>query len=353
MQDNSKVIIALDAMGGDKAPYIVIEGASIALSRDKDLFFNIFGNENIVLPIIKKFKNLSGNYKFFHTESVITNDDKPAVALRQGRESSMRLAINSVKEGSSHAVVSAGNTGALMAISKFVLHAIEGIDRPAIVTYIPTRKKPCVMLDLGANSECSAEQLLQFGIMGDAFSKSVLGEKTPAIGLLNIGSENLKGNKLVQDAAELFLQNKNLNYTGFAEGHDIFKGKFDVIVTDGFTGNITLKVIEGTVSFIKYKILSIFKGNYFSYFGVLLTLLFSFIRLKKVIKEVDPRLYNGAMLVGLEGISVKSHGGADKISFANAIYVAKKLVVAKINDKIKCELNNLPQNNLIQEDSKE
>lgn len=350
MKDNSKVIIALDAMGGDKAPYIVIEGASIALKGDKDLFFNIFGNENIILPIIKKFKNLSNNYELFHTQSFITNDDKPATALRSGRESSMRLAINSVKNNSSHAVVSAGNTGALMAISKFVLNTIKGIDRPAIVTYVPTRKKPCVMLDLGANSECSAEQLLQFGIMGDAFSKSVLGEKKPRIGLLNIGSESLKGNKLIQDASELLIANQHLNYTGFAEGHDIFKGNFDVIVTDGFTGNITLKVIEGTVSFIKYKLMGIFKGNYLAYIGVLITAIFSFIRLKKVVKEVDPRLYNGAMLVGLDGIAVKSHGGADKVAFANSIYVAKKLVVAKINDKIKYELKNLPQNSLNQED---
>lgn len=345
MQSN-KIIIALDAMGGDRAPSIVVEGASIAFKKDKDLFFNIFGNEKVLLPLLGKHKNLSGNYKIFHTESAVGNEDKPAIALRQGRDSSMRLAINSVKDKTSHAVVSAGNTGALMVMSKFVLTTIKGIDRPAIVTYIPTRKKPCVMLDLGANSECSAQQLLQFGIMGDAFCKSILGEKNPTIGLLNIGSESLKGNKLVQEASDLLLENKHLNYAGFAEGHDIFRGKFDVIVTDGFTGNITLKVIEGTISFIKYKIRSIFKGNYFSYFGILLTLLFSFIRLKKVVKEVDPRLYNGAMLVGLDGISVKSHGGADKISFANAIHVAKKLVVAKINDKIRDELNNIKDNHI-------
>ncbi|MCL2566884.1 MAG: phosphate acyltransferase PlsX [Alphaproteobacteria bacterium] len=338
---DNKVIIALDAMGGDRAPFIVIEGASIALSKDKDLFFNIFGNEQKVLPIIKKFKNLQGNYEFFHTESVITNEDKPANALRNGRESSMRLAIDSVKEGASHAVVSAGNTGALMAMSKFVLTSIRGIDRPAIVTYIPTRKNPCVILDLGANAESSPEQLLQFGIMGDAFAKSILDVKEPTIGLLNIGSENLKGNKLVQDSAELFLKHPHLNYKGFAEGHDIFKGKFNIIVADGFTGNITLKVIEGTVSFIKYRIVNTFKGNYFAYFFLLLTALFSFFSIKKSYKEVDPRLYNGAMMVGLEGISVKSHGGADKVAFSNAIQVAKKLVVAKINDKIKSELQIL------------
>ncbi len=351
MQNNVKIIIALDAMGGDRAPYIVIEGASMALKKDKELFFNIFGNEKILTPIIKKFTNLYGNYNLVHTESVITNEDKPAQALRQGRESSMRLAVNSVKDKTSHAVVSAGNTGALMAISKFVLTTIKGIDRPAIVTYLPTKRKPFIMLDLGANSESSAEQLLQFGVMGTAFCKAVLGRKNPSIGLLNIGSESLKGNKLVQEAAELFLENKSLNYIGFVEGHDIFRGKIDVVVTDGFTGNITLKVIEGTISFIKFKFISIFKGNYFSYFGVFLALLFSFVRLKKIAKEVDPRLYNGAMLVGLDGISVKSHGGADKISFANSIEVAKKLVVANINDKIKDELHNLSKNHLTHEDT--
>ncbi|MDR0484408.1 MAG: phosphate acyltransferase PlsX [Alphaproteobacteria bacterium] len=347
MKDN-KIIIAIDAMGGDDAPFTIIEGISIALHKDKDknLFFNIYGNKATVMPVIKKFKNLNGNYEFFHTDSVITNEDKPANALRNGRESSMRLAINSVKDGLSHAVVSAGNTGALMAMSKFVLTSIKGIDRPAIVTYIPTRKNPCVILDLGANSECSAEQLLQFAIMGDAFAKSLLDIKEPTIGLLNIGSESIKGNKIVQDTSELLLKHQHhLNYKGFAEGHDIFKGNFDVIVADGFTGNITLKVIEGTVSFIKYKILSTFRGNYLSYPWLALTLAFSFLRIKKTAKEVDPRLYNGAMLVGLDGISIKSHGGADKISFSNAIKVAKKLVVAKINDKIKYELQSLPDIN--------
>ncbi|MDR2008340.1 MAG: phosphate acyltransferase PlsX, partial [Alphaproteobacteria bacterium] len=253
----------------------------------------------------------------------------------------MRLAINSVKDGNSHAVVSAGNTGALMAMSKFVLTTIKGIDRPAIVTYIPTRKNPCVILDLGANAESSPEQLLQFGIMGDAFAKAILDIKEPTIGLLNIGSETLKGNKLVQDSSELFLKNPHLNYKGFAEGHDIFKGKFNVIVTDGFTGNIALKVIEGTASFLKYKVISAFKGNYLAYPFLWLTLLSSYFRIKRVSKEIDPRYYNGAMMVGLDGISIKSHGGTDKLGFSNAIAVAKKLVVAKINDKIKYELQNL------------
>ncbi len=333
-----RVTISLDAMGGDRAPLIVIEGASLALKKNRNIYFKIFGDEKKVLPIIKKFSNLNGNYEFYHTSTVISSDDKPAVALRQGRSSSMRLAIDCVKHGHADAVVSAGNTGALMAISKFVFNTINGIDRPAIATPIPTKKNSCVLLDLGANAESSAEQLFQFAIMGDSYAKALLGISKPRVGLLNIGSEALKGNKLVQETAELLLATKRIYYTGFAEGNDIFSGDFDVIVTDGFTGNIALKVLEGSMSFIKYKLIGTFTKKYVASFGLVLLLLFSFFSIRKTYGEIDPRRYNGAMLLGLDGISVKSHGGADRKSFANAIDVAYRLVVNHVNSKIKEEL---------------
>jgi glycerol-3-phosphate acyltransferase PlsX len=335
-----KVVIALDAMGGDKAPNIVIDGACRFLkkNKDKNVYFKIFGNKDIIEPLIKKGSILIGNYDLTHTESKISSNDKPSEALRNGRESSMRLAINCVKNDEAKAVISAGNTGALMAISKFVLNTIEGIDRPAICTFVPTRKNPCVLLDLGANSQCSKEQLLQFAIMGDAFVKSVLNTQNPKIGLLNIGSESIKGNELVQQSAELISQNKNINYIGFAEGDDIFTGNFDVIVTDGFTGNVALKVLEGTAKFIKFKLSLIFKNSIFAKIGLGLLFLLSATRIIKIVNEIDPRNYNGAMMIGLKGISIKSHGSADKKSFASAILVAYKLIISNVNEKISTQL---------------
>ena len=338
---SNNVVIALDAMGGDDAPIIVIDGDNIALKKLPNVSFKIFGDANVISPLLKAYPKLLAVSEIVHTTHKILNEDKPAEALRNGRESSMRLAINSVKDLKCHAVVSAGNTGALMAMSKFVLNTIPGISRPAITTMVPTRKQPCVLLDLGANSECSKEQLIQFAFMGDAFAKTMLNIDKPRIGLLNIGSEALKGNSLVQETSELLTSYPHINYVGFAEGNDIFQGNFDVIVTDGFTGNIALKVLEGTASFIKYKILNIFTNSIFSFLpkiGFIFLYLFSFWKINRIKNEIDPRNYNGAMLIGLNGISVKSHGGADKKSFASAINVAYQLILGDVNKKIQDEL---------------
>ncbi|XWO13661.1 Phosphate acyltransferase [Candidatus Hepatincola sp. Pdp] len=338
MLDDNKIVIAVDAMGGDKAPRMVIEGLEIALKKNKELYFRIFGDSAKVMPILKKMHLLQGNYTFTHTDSVVSSHDKPAEALRQGRQSSLRLAINSVEMGEAHAVISAGNTGALMAMSKFVFKTIAGIDRPAITTAIPTRKGLCVMLDLGANAQCNEQQLVQFAVMGDAFAKANLGIAKPRIGLLNIGSEALKGNDLVQNASELLVKHPHLNYCGFAEGDSIFSAKFDVIVTDGFTGNVALKVMEGTAKFLQLKLTQVLKESFFAKIGFALLMLFSFLPIKRLLNEVNPKNYNGAMLAGLNGIAVKSHGSADKISFANAVGVAYNLVIGKVNEKIKEEL---------------
>ena len=342
---SKKTIIALDAMGGDKAPYIVVDGANLFLKQHKDVYFKIFGDEDLIKSLIKKDSLLESCCEIIHTKSKISSDDKPSDALRRGRDSSMRLAINSVQDGLSQAVISAGNTGALMAISKFVFNTLDGIDRPAITTYVPTRKSPCILLDLGANSQCSKEQLVQFAIMGDAFAKSILNLENPRIGLLNIGSESIKGNDLVQATADLLSKQNGINYVGFAEGDDIFTGDFDVIVTDGFTGNIALKVLEGTARFIKFKLSLIFKNSIFGKIGLGFLFLFSSLKIIKIANEIDPRNYNGAMMIGLKGISIKSHGSADKKSFASAILVAYKLINANINHKISTQLSLIKINN--------
>ena len=341
----NKTIIALDAMGGDKAPHIVLEGASLFLKQYKNVYFKIFGDKDLIQQLIKKNSLLDSCSEIIHTKSKIFSDDKPSDALRKGRDSSMRLAINSVQDGLAQAVVSAGNTGALMAISKFVFNTLDGIDRPAIATYVPTRKSPCILLDLGANSQCSKDQLLQFAIMGDAFAKSILNLDNPKIGLLNIGSESIKGNELVQSTSDLLSKQNGINYIGFAEGDDIFTGNFDVIVTDGFTGNVALKVLEGTAKFIKFKLSLIFKNSIFAKIGLCILFVLAGLKIVKIIKEIDPRNYNGAMMIGLKGISIKSHGSADKKSFASAILVAYKLINANVNHKISTQLSLLKKNN--------
>lgn len=338
---STKICIALDAMGGDNSPETVIAGASLALQKNNNIYFNIYGNKDLVMPCIAKYKNLENNYSFFHTMQAISNNDKPADALRNGRESSMRLAINSVKEGTSHAIVSAGNTGALMAISKFVLKTIQDIDRPAICTMVPTKKNMCVLLDLGANAQCTPNQLLDFAVMGSAFSSAILNIEKPKVGLLNIGSEALKGNELVQQTAELISAHPQINYIGFAEGNDIFTGEFDVIVTDGFTGNVALKVLEGSAKYIMSEVKNLFTSSFFGKITAVLVLILRAFALKKFIKINDPRNYNGAMLIGLNGISVKSHGSADKKSYANAINVAYSLCKNNVNHKIQNILQNI------------
>lgn len=335
-----KFTVALDCMGGDRAPQIVIEGADIVASTNPDVHFLLFGDERKVNPIIDHCRNLKDRFTFVHTEEAISSDEKPSVALRRGIKSSMRLAIDSVKEGKSDVIISAGNTGALMAISKVILRPLDSIDRPAIVTSIPNmKKKATVMLDMGANIDCDAKILYQFAIMGHAFAKLVLKVENPTIGVLNVGSEELKGHDEVKNAS-LMLRESHLKdcFHGYVEGDDINKGTVDVVVTDGFTGNITLKAIEGAVKLVSGIVKEGFLDSIWSKIGYLL----ASHSIAKITKTVDPRMHNGAMLVGLNGVVVKSHGSTDRIGFANAIKVALSLVENKINEKIIEELKTSP-----------
>lgn len=330
--DSSGVIrIALDAMGGDHAPKIVVNGAAIAMVRYPACEFTFYGNEEELKPLLAKHKDLAARSTIVHTVDRVLADDKVAYALRNGRNSSMRLAINSVSEGKAEAIVSAGNTGALMAMAKFVLKTLPNIDRPAIVAFFPTLKGETVMLDLGANVECSPENLVDFAVMGAVFANTVLGVHRPRIGLLNVGSEEMKGRDDVRVAAQE-LRELDLpgEYIGYVEGDDITKGVVDVVVTDGFTGNVALKTAEGTAKMYSEFLKRTFKTSWMAQIGYL----FARAAFKKLRKRTDPRTYNGALFVGLKGVCVKSHGGTDEVGFANAIGVAHDLVKYKFNDQI-------------------
>jgi glycerol-3-phosphate acyltransferase PlsX len=344
---NNKITIALDCMGGDNAPQIVIEGADLVAAKNPNVVFLMYGDASKINPIIEDCLNLKDRYFLFHTEEFISSEEKPSIALRRGINSSMRLAINSVKNKDSDAIVSAGNTGALMAISKIVLRPLPSIDRPAIVTSVPNQKKLCtVLLDMGANVECDSDVLYQFAVMGHAFAKVVLKIFNPSIGLLNVGSEDLKGRDSVKSAA-LLIKNSYLAscFHGYVEGDDIIKGTVDVVVTDGFCGNITIKAIEGTAKLVSKLVKEGFLASFWSKLGYLL----AGPSITRVTKIMDPRLHNGAMLVGLNGVVVKSHGGTDKTGFANAIKVAISLVENKINDQITAEIKNFSANDEINE----
>ncbi len=333
-----KINIALDCMGGDDAPRSIIEGANIIASLNSEVHFLLYGNVDLINPILDNCPALKNNSTLFHTDQVIASDEKPSLALRKGANSSMRLAINAVKDGLAHAIVSAGNTGALMAIAKIVLRPLPSIDRPAIVTFMPNNKKTAtVMLDMGANVDCNSDVLFQFAIMGSAFAKAVLKIAKPSIGILNVGSEDLKGSDSVKAAALLIRESDLASaFYGYVEGDDIAKGTVDVVVTDGFCGNVTLKAIEGTAKMVSSALKEGFNSSFLAKIGYLL----ASVSLSSALKRLDPRNYNGAMLVGLNGVVVKSHGSADKISFANAVKVSISLVEDKINDKIIAEIKS-------------
>ena len=336
------VTIALDAMGGDRAPAMVLRGADIALERHPGLRFLVFGDEPQVRPLLAKLPRLTGAATLHHTDEAVADDAKPSQALRAGRRSSMRLAIDAVADGRAAGVVSAGNTGALMAIAKFVLKTLPGIDRPAIATLFPTRRGESVMLDLGANVECDSDNLVQFALMGDVFARTVLGLVQPTVGLLNVGSEDLKGNDAVRSAAaRLRGGNMPIHFYGFIEGDDIAAGTVDVIVTDGFTGNVALKAVEGIAKLFSESLRASFHHSLAARIGYV----FARGALKKFAARLDPRRYNGAMFLGLAGIAVKSHGSTDAFGFANAIGVAVDLTVngflRKISDEL-VRLNEVP-----------
>jgi phosphate acyltransferase len=332
------ITIALDAMGGDRAPGVVVAGADLARERSPELHFLMFGDRERLDGLIRSRSELAARTTIEHTAEAVEPDAKPSHVLRQGRNTSMRLAIDAVKDGRASAAVSAGNTGALMALAKFVLKTLPGIERPAIASLMPTRRSETVFLDLGANSECDADNLVQFAVMGEVFARAVLGIAKPTVGLLNIGTEDGKGNDTLREAAAA-LRNSPLaiEFQGFVEGTDLASGKVDVVVTDGFTGNVALKVAEGAVGLYAQFLREAFKSSLLSKLGYLLARP----ALQLLRQRLDPRRYNGAMLLGLNGIVVKSHGGTDALGFANAIGVAADLVGQGTNQWIITELNRL------------
>lgn len=328
--------IALDAMGGDNAPASVLHGAQMALVRHPGVRFVLFGNRYILEPMLLDMPNLKAKSEIVHTEIVIAGDDKPSIAVRRGRKSSMWLAVDSVKAGKTCAVISSGNTGALMAMSKLILRTLPGISRPAISALFPTLRGECVMLDLGANVESNAEDLYRFAVMGNAFARAVLGLSRPRVGLLNVGSEELKGREEVKAAHHMLRDaNIDINYCGFVEGNNIAEGAVDVVVTDGFTGNIALKTAEGTARLIRTYLKDAFNSSLISKLGALL----ASGALHIVKGKLDDRKRNGAMFLGLNGIAVKSHGGSDAYGFCHAISVAVELVSHRINERIIHELS--------------
>ncbi len=329
------ITLSIDAMGGDHAPDSVVQGCAIALKQHSNLRVHFFGAESRLRALCKKHNLPENRIDFTHTDIAIAADEKPSQALRNGRGSSMGMAIAAVKSGAADGAVSAGNTGALMAIAKIMLRTLPGIDRPAIVTTLPTQGGQSVMLDLGANVHCDANNLFEFALMGDAFARIALHNASPRVALLNIGSEDTKGNEAVKHAATMLEEAGDaIDFIGFVEGDDIAKGMADVIVTDGFTGNVALKVAEGTAKMCKHFTMGALKSNPLGW----LAAGFGYLPFKALSKKIDPRRHNGAMFVGLNGIVVKSHGGTDGFGFAHAIEVAYELARDDINAQIEREM---------------
>lgn len=310
--------IALDAMGGDHGPKVVVPAGLQVLRKYSDLNLIFVGRKEIISPLLQQSgADISHRWKIHHAADEVGMDESPGLALRQKKDSSMRVAINLVKAQEAQACVSAGNTGALVATSRFVLKTLPGIDRPAIIARFPTlsKEKEVRILDLGANVDSSADHLCQFAVMGSVFAQAVDNIPNPRVGLLNIGEESIKGNEQVKQTAELLINNKSLNYIGFIEGNTLFEGKADVVVCDGFIGNISLKVTEGVAHLIAHYTRRAFSQNWLTKLAVLPALPV----LARLKKQVDPQRRNGAILLGLTGIVVKSHGRAGILGLASAI----------------------------------
>tara|TARA_B100000678_G_C18207168_1_gene501849 strand:- start:601 stop:1620 length:1020 start_codon:yes stop_codon:yes gene_type:complete len=326
--------IALDAMGGDYGPSEIIPAALFSLKKYKQLNLILVGKEEILREELKKHNSLGHErISISHASEIVTMDEPPSQALRSKKESSMRIAIELVRDGHAKACVSAGNTGALMATARFILKMLPGMDRPAICTTLPGKKGCTHVLDLGANVDSSSEQLFQFAIMGAQLTSAVKNKDNPTIALLNIGEEDIKGNDRVKQAATL-LEESHLNYVGYVEGNNLYTGDVDVIVCDGFVGNVAIKTSEGVASFLRYHVNKAFMSNIYSRFAALIAMPV----LKSLESKIDPKRYNGASLLGLRGIVIKSHGGAERVSFATAIDEAiievKNNIPERINEKL-------------------
>lgn len=328
--------IALDAMGGDHGPDVIVPAAAHALEKIPGTQFLFFGDEAKIAPCLDKHPALKAVSSVIHTDKMISGKDKPSAAVRASKDSSMRLAIEAVKEGRADAVVSAGNTGALMVLSKMILKALPGIERPAIASVMPTMRGSSVVLDLGANIECDAAVLAQFAVLGSVYARVIMGIPNPTVGILNVGTEDMKGHEEVREAhAILSSVQFPGKYHGFIEGNDITKGTVDVVVTDGWTGNVALKVTEGTAKFITNMLKDTFKSSLMAKIGYL----FVYNAMKGLKNRLNPSKYNGGMFLGLDGISVKSHGSSDIEGTENAILVAVNLVRGGFNKRVSVEIH--------------
>jgi len=331
------ITLAVDAMGGDHGPSVTIPASINALSKYDQLHIILVGDKELIQTELQKNKYTNTRLSIQHASEVVEMDESPQSALKNKKDSSMRVAINLIKEEKAQACVSAGNTGALMATARYVLKMLPGIDRPAIASSLPSQKGTTYMLDLGANTDCTAENLLQFAVMGAMLVSSVTGNQKPSVGLLNIGSEDMKGTEVVRQAGEL-LRRSHLNFYGNVEGNDIFKGTTDVVVCDGFVGNVALKTAEGIAQLMGRFLTQEFKRNWITKSMAFVSLLV----LNRFKKRLDPRRYNGASFLGLKGIVVKSHGGADSYSFFYAIRTAieesKNNVLENIQKQLELEM---------------
>ena len=329
--------IAVDAMGGDGSPKKIIDGIIHHHKSNKDIFYKIFGDENKIIGCINN--NIDRNFfEISHTENKVESTDSPLEAAKKGKKTSMWLAIESVKKKESDIVISAGNTGALLVISKLNLKMIENIDKPALSALWPNKEGMSVVLDLGANIECSSKNLVDFSIMGASLYKSLYPKDKANVALLNIGSEELKGNETIKETFQLMnkINSNDFNFSGYIEGNELMDGKVNVIVSDGFTGNVALKTAEGTANFIISELKKAMSGSILSKISSLLNIT----NLKKFKKRLDPRLYNGAIFIGLDSPVVKSHGGTDYIGFSNSLDVCSRIVKGNLIDKIKNNLKN-------------
>ena len=326
------VKIAVDAMGGDGSPKKTIDGSAHHHKENKDVFYKIFGNKNEISPLIDD-RVLKDNYEIFHTDNSVKSTDSPLEAAKRGKDTSMWKSIESVKSKESDIVISAGNTGALLVISKLNIKMIENIDKPALSALWPNKIGMNVVLDLGANIECSSKNLVDFSIMGSSLYKALFPNDISKVALLNIGSEEIKGNEIIKETFQILNDKKNLDFEfkGYIEGNHLMNGDVNVIVTDGFTGNVALKTAEGTANFITQELKKALTSNLIGKISSLLNIK----NLNNFKKRLDPRLYNGAIFIGLDSPVVKSHGGTDYLGFSNSLDVCKRIIKGDLINKIK------------------
>ena len=328
---SDKVKIAIDTMGGENSPKKIIEGIEISLKSNQENFFYLYGKKDLLEKEISKKKLIQEHYEIINTKDVILDDESPLTGAKKSKKSSMWKAIESLKEKKTHISLSAGNTGALLVISRLLLKTITGINKPALAALWPNQNDMSVVLDLGANIECNEKNLTDFACMGSALFKSLFANDKPKIALLNVGLEEYKGNEILKKTFSILKENKmkNFEFSGYIEGNHIMDGNVDVIVTDGFTGNIALKTAEGTANFISKNLKNSLNK---------LSILLSYSSLKKFKSKLDPRKYNGAIFLGLQSPVVKSHGSTDSTGFAHSINVCNKIVKGDLIKKIETNL---------------